>query len=623
MDKSLRILHLEDLESDSDLIERELKKGKFPFEYLWVSNKKMYEESLDSFLPDLILSDHSLPSFTSADAFNIIKNKEKRIPFIIVSATVSEEFVIQMMKEGVDDYILKDRLMRLPNAVLNAIEKISTENSKLEYNKIIISQEKRFRALIENLTEAILLINENAEIVYQGSSTRSVTGFDYEEIKNKRIFTFFHPEDIEEAAKIFKLSFSKPGIPLRNSFRLIHKKGHSILVEGTIINLLKDENVKAFILNYRDITERRKDEQRLLKSEANLRTIFDNTNVGYVLLDKNFNIVSFNQRAYSEVKKETGEILSEEKNFLDFLQEERKEFLQNKRDLILKGKKANYEISYPQADGSLAWYKVSFLPVYSNNKNLLGLIITTENITHRKNTELEKEKMSSDIMQHNKNLEQFAYIISHNLRSPVANIMGLSNLMQNTPDMNKADFNRCLDGLALSVRKMDNTIIDLNNILQVKNGVNEKKEIVKFSALVKNIKIDIQDLIKKENIEIKTNFINENEFFTIKSYLNSIFYNLISNSIKYRDPERSALIEIIAKKNNGKLLLVFKDNGLGIDLKTFQSKIFGLYKKFHPNIEGKGLGLYMVKTQVEILGGKINVYSEVDKGTEFQIEFNI
>jgi signal transduction histidine kinase len=229
--------------------------------------------------------------------------------------------------------------------------------------------------------------------------------------------------------------------------------------------------------------------------------------------------------------------------------------------------------------------------------------------------------MTADIIQRNQDLEQFAYIISHNLRSPVANIIGLSNMFQSVPDMNPQDFKKCMDGLTMSVKKLDRVIIDLNHILQVRSEVNEKKEVVRFSALAKDIKASISNLIEKENITIRTDFIEANEFFTIKTYLNSIFYNLIINSIKYRNPEKDAVIVVSSRKEKGKLYISFKDNGLGIDLKANGNKIFGLYKRFHNHVEGKGMGLYMVKTQAELLGGKILVNSEVNKGTEFLLEF--
>jgi signal transduction histidine kinase len=108
---------------------------------------------------------------------------------------------------------------------------------------------------------------------------------------------------------------------------------------------------------------------------------------------------------------------------------------------------------------------------------------------------------------------------------------------------------------------------------------------------------------------------------TLKSYLYSIFYNLISNSIKFRQKQVPCIIEIKSNLLKNNVELIFTDNGMGIDLKKKGDHIFGLYKRFHPHTEGKGMGLFMVKTQVETLSGKISIESEVNKGTQFRIEF--
>ena len=109
--------------------------------------------------------------------------------------------------------------------------------------------------------------------------------------------------------------------------------------------------------------------------------------------------------------------------------------------------------------------------------------------------------------------------------------------------------------------------------------------------------------------------------FTTRSYLYSIFYNLISNSIKYRNPDIPTVISIKSQKAGNKIELRFKDNGKGIDLDKNGQNIFGLYKRFDNSVEGKGMGLYIVKTQVTTLGGTIQIESQPGKGTEFTLLF--
>jgi len=252
-------------------------------------------------------------------------------------------------------------------------------------------------------------------------------------------------------------------------------------------------------------------------------------------------------------------------------------------------------------------------------EKLFGIL---QDITERKLAEKERIKMMADLVLRNKDLEQFTYIVSHNLRSPVANIIGVSNML-NTPGL--PIVKRNVLGLLLSdsVAKLDDVINDLHDILQVKNTLNEKKEKVLFSNLVENIKKSISNLIDKDSILIIHDFTAVDEMATLKSYLYSIFYNLISNSIKYRQPDIPCLIVIKSELYNGEIYLSFTDNGLGIDLTKNNELVFGLYKRFHTSKEGKGMGLFMVKTQVETIGGKITINSEVNKGTTFNIKFGI
>ena len=150
MNQKLKILHLEDLPTDAELVARELKKGKINFEIIVVDNKADFINELKTFLPDIILSDHSLPSFDSSEALNIIKEKGIEVPFILITATVSEEFAVDVMKGGASDYILKDRLQRLPSAVINSIERHRLkEEQKAAHERLLFHIENTPLGFIE------------------------------------------------------------------------------------------------------------------------------------------------------------------------------------------------------------------------------------------------------------------------------------------------------------------------------------------------------------------------------------------------------------------------------------------------------------------------------------------
>jgi signal transduction histidine kinase/CHASE3 domain sensor protein len=277
------------------------------------------------------------------------------------------------------------------------------------------------------------------------------------------------------------------------------------------------------------------------------------------------------------------------------------------------------EFRFIRHDGALRYGYSEARFDWNGNKELIRIYGIIQDVTERKLADIERKKMVNDLMIRNNDLEQFAYIISHNLRAPVANIIGASAAL-NDVEVTEEDKEILNRGIKTSIMKLDDVVQDLNQILQVKSSVNQTREIVLFSDLVQDIKSSIKNLLKQD-IDINCDFEHKAELLTIKPYLYSIFYNLISNSIKYSQPNIPCSVAIKSRVTKNKLLLVFKDNGLGINMEKKGDQVFGLYKRFHENTEGKGMGLYMVKTQVEILGGKISLKSEENVGSEFTIEF--
>jgi signal transduction histidine kinase len=252
--------------------------------------------------------------------------------------------------------------------------------------------------------------------------------------------------------------------------------------------------------------------------------------------------------------------------------------------------------------------------------NVNAIVCNFRDVTEQHNAQLERERITSDLVQRNKDLEQYAYIISHNLRAPVANIAGLSGLLQDMPASGDEQA-MTLDMLTHAVKNLDNVILNLNHILQASSEANDQIEEVSLSELVKTIQLSINSLIQKSKAVIDCEFDEIDRLLTLKSYLHSIIQNLITNSLKYKRPYIKPVISIRSEITGNNIIIYFKDNGRGIDLAKHSNHIFGLYKRFDHTVEGRGMGLFMVKMQVERLGGSISVVSEVNKGTEFIIKF--
>lgn len=241
-----------------------------------------------------------------------------------------------------------------------------------------------------------------------------------------------------------------------------------------------------------------------------------------------------------------------------------------------------------------------------------------DEITKRKESEESTRKLFDDLSLSYKNLEQFSYVVSHNMRAPVANIKGFISLYNRSTTDSEENVN-IVKYVEKSAAHLDEILTDLNLILKNKNSQLEDKEEVVFDEFIENIKQSMFVEIESSQTVIVKQFHEKQKIFTVKSVLNSIIYNLLQNAIKYKKNWESPLILIEFSALETNYIIKISDNGIGIDLEKFKDRVFRLYSRFHRNADGKGIGLYLVKTQVELLGGTISIESKVNVGTSFKI----
>jgi signal transduction histidine kinase len=242
-------------------------------------------------------------------------------------------------------------------------------------------------------------------------------------------------------------------------------------------------------------------------------------------------------------------------------------------------------------------------------------------ILFEKNEDLENQiaKRPKELVEYNQQLEQFAFMSSHNLRAPIASILGLGNLLELTNE--KSDETKIQQNLIAAARELDRVVKDLNTILEIrKNNISSVQEI-DLAEEFDLIRLNLEKEITETNTTLTVDFSGATSIRTVRPYLDSILINLVSNAIKYRHPDRKPIVEVKSGFRGDLFFLEVKDNGVGIDLDTYGQKIFTLYSRFHNHVEGKGLGLYLVKTQCEALGGNVTVTSNLQIGTTFTASF--
>ena len=283
------------------------------------------------------------------------------------------------------------------------------------------------------------------------------------------------------------------------------------------------------------------------------------------------------------------------------------------------GKIKLLEFKYKIPNAGYRWLESTFYNLLEDPA-VRAVVLNYRDITKRKTEEEERNILIEELLQTNADLKQFGYITSHNLRAPVTNLLSIVDLLE-SDKISDLKTKALVDAFKTASFQLNDTLNDLINVLVIR----EKKYLalhkISFQETVEKNIHNLRELLNTESISISTDFSAAPSIVFDPSYLESILINLFTNSIKFASPDRKLQISITSHKLGDDTILDFTDNGLGMNMKNVKDRIFGLYQRFHERPDSKGIGLYLIQSQVIALGGKITVDSEVDKGTTFSITF--
>ena len=367
----------------------------------------------------------------------------------------------------------------------------------------------------------------------------------------------------------------------------------------------------------RDITVQKIASIQAIDSEQKLTAIFEGSSQILTMFDKECRFVWYNRAAYDKSIHLFGRFLEVGVHFNQYLKEEFREDFNRNFQKVLNGETIVYNREYEFEDKPFI-LEIMLQPVYYRQGELVGVSLVGINNTERTEYEARLEKANKELIQQNEQLNQYSYIISHNLRAPIVTLLGLVNIFNQSKN-DPVETEAIISHIGKSAHHLDTVIKDLNYVLSVtdKNAImssvnlEEEFDVVKF--LLKNE-------ITESDAMITSNFSAYPTVYSIKSYIHNIMYNLLSNGLKYKKENTAPNITISSYKHPGGMVCIeFSDDGIGLDLDKFRDKLFGFYKRFHAHVEGKGIGLHLIKKQIDSLDGRIEVESVVNKGTTFRV----
>jgi PAS domain S-box-containing protein len=482
----------------------------------------------------------------------------------------------------------------------------------------LIKSEKRFRKMIENNADIILLMDVNGKILYQSPSATRILGWSKSEFEEMSIEEHFQPDDLKRFNATFKEIISIPDVPLPISIRWRNKDGKYFIMEGSGANLLNDPDVSAIVLNFRNVTEKVAAEEKLVRSEKLYRSLFTNMLNGFAYCKailKNNKLVDFTFLAVNEEYQDlTGQENLSGKNGSEVMPELLKsnsELVMHMRDAAVYGKTAKFEQHIPQLD---KWFSIS---IYSPEKGYFVSLI--DNITERKKAEREvkalNEGLELRVKERTEELESFSYSVSHDLRAPLRAVKGYAKILEEdySPSFDQ-EGKRLLGEVQNHAQNMGVLIEELLAFSRL-----GRKDVNKDRI---NMEMMIRDIIKEISIttEVKATF-QFGELLPVMAdqfLLKHVMMNLLSNAIKFSSMQEHPIITIGAKRENGNIVYSLQDNGVGFEM-NYQHKLFSLFQRLHTVEEfpGTGVGLSIVQRIIHKHNGKVWGVGKINEGATF------
>ncbi|OIR04973.1 signal transduction histidine-protein kinase/phosphatase DegS [mine drainage metagenome] len=586
------ILHLEDSKTDSDLVQRILRRANLDFNYFLATDRESFLHGINEFMPDVILSDHTLPHFDSKMAFEIYRAKNLDIPFILVTGTVSEEFSVEMMKAGVDDYLLKSNLQRLPLAIINAFEKRENDRKIKAVQSELKLSESQLRTTLENSSDCLLLLDKDFTVIEFNNQLRNFTIAEWGNAiqKNKNIFDLVPPTKAEFLRN--KINIVLKGEKIKYETDYPQKDG-TTLTYYVRINPIPDTDgkVKGVCVNMEDITERKKEEERLKL----LETVIINT-TDAVIITEAFpydppgpKVLYVNDSFYKITGYSKEEIIGQTPRILQGANTDKNELMRLKKS-IENNLPCEIEIINYKKNGEEFWTSLNISPVLNQEGVPVYWVGIKRDITESKRHEQDIKKAIISAQ------EKQQYFIGRELHDNIAQILvgaliTIGMVKENDPKQNDW-INQTKEGIHNSIHEIrklshrlapakfegDNFIPTIQNLLKSVNTENRYKIITHFDNL------DNANL----NSELQLN-------------LYRILQEQLQNIIKHANATE---IEISIRLIENMLRLRIFDNGQGFNTATLND----------------GIGLRNIKNRAEIFSGFCIIKSSPGKGCELLIK---
>ncbi len=579
----IKILMLEDNSNDAELIQRTLQRTDLRTTFHLVSSKKEFEEALSQFKADIILADNSVPGFRAIDVVELVRSYNKHLPVIVVTGTMSEEYAVDVIKKGADDYILKDRMNRLPSAIEAALNVRNMEWQKDLANSLLTASESRYRKFVERISDGFLTVDTNLNVEFVNKVAEQMLKVESGSLLGKNLSEAFPMAVNRDIHKALINAVQRNRIQHVDAFSEVMKKWLNVNVYPSSTGLS---------IFFRDITDERAAKEELRKAEEKYKEFIQRITDAFIALDGNWCYTYLNKKAADMIQKDPDAILG--KNVWEIFPEAVGSKTYAAFQEAMKTQKYTFNEDYFEPLD--LWQENHIYPSED------GLSVFIRDISERKKLERAlKEKEEA---------EQIKLLAAvHNAREKERNAIG-AELHDNVNQILVGT--NMLLSIALDNPGKSSEIIS-NSILNLKNAIKENRRIAHelvtpdfdHAPLQHMIERLIKDMLKPQ--EILTAFemelgleerLNGEQKLTLYRILQEQFTNIL----KYAGAKK---VEVGMYYEKGQVFLKVKDDGKGAD----------------PVFLEKGIGLKNMLSRLKVHNGALNIETGKNAGFAIMAQF--
>ena len=619
---TLRILILEDVPMDAELVEYELGRARIPFLARRVDSRDAFLRELEDFQPDLILSDYTLPRFDGMTALSLARERVPSIPFLIVTGSVNEETAVGCMKAGATDYLLKSNLARIGPAIEAALERERAHAEKVRAESALAASESRFRSLVQNSSDLVTIVAPDGTILYASDSAERIVGYSPPALVGTSLLEYLDQEDITPVRGLLQNGNGKPSVAGPVEFSLRRADGSPVWLEAVGTNLLTDATIRGIVLNARDVSERKRADRELRESEERYRDLFDNASDLVCMADPDGSLLYVNQAWQHGPGYAEDEIT--EMKLLDIVHPDSREHYIKVLERVLLGERLDHvELIFVPKAGTPITVEGNLSCTFKDGEPSVVRGIYRD-ITERKR--VEEQLRRAERMQA---AGKLAGGVAHEVNNMMTGVIGFSEFLLRSldpEDPRRADVEEVIRA---GTRAADVT----RQLLAFTRQQFLRPQVVQINTAI----LEMEKMLRRSLGEDKLLELrlapDAGPLRADRGQLEQVLINLVLNARDAMVGHGRVTIETAnalwdasyAQRHEGVelplgryVMLAVSDTGCGM-ARDVLARIFEPFYTTKPVGQGTGLGLSTVYGIVKQSGGFVWVYSEPDEGSVFKV----